>query len=218
MDGTMDISIIIAIAIFVVIACVNIVSRILLKGKVKRLTEKASLLVLIVYVVILFGIAFLTTEVAPAYNTPEEAFHVGQNESGELLYKIQGDDIAVFVVGDQGVTLPFVSVKKEGKWCVMGTAEGFGDGVSNGIEFTVAFSNQCDEAVVYVDPRNNVIESLSDSCDSQFQTQRVKLSNGTYYNQYYAILPKLDENYTLEINGDKQKPHYLPSMSPKFGQ
>ena len=82
---------------------------------------------------------------------------------------------------------------------------------SNGLQCTVCYSEDCQEAIIVVSPLKSTEKQsqssiIVDSQNSTFSERKIQRTDGTYYYQYETILASIDENYWIEINGEKIKP------------
>lgn len=81
---------------------------------------------------------------------------------------------------------------------------------SNGLQCTVCYSEDCQEAIVVVSPleltEKQSQSRIVDSQNSTFSARKIQKTAETYYYQYEIILTSIDKNYWIEINGEKVRP------------
>lgn len=176
--------------------------------------ELAIIIVCFVLVVTMFHVMDTSSE---WFHTPEEAWKTTESynkEDFEPICKIQGSNICVFVERNRedgfGIDT-YISIKQENKWRQMSGRDKTVEKYSDGLQCTVCYSEDCQEAVVVVSPleskeKQSQSSVIVDSQNSTFSERKIQKSDGTYYYQYETILASMDKNYWIEINGEKIKP------------
>ena len=177
--------------------------------------ELAIIIVCFVLVVTMFHIMGASSE---WFNTPEEAWKTIEfynQEDFEPVCKIQGTNICVFVGRSKadgfGIDT-YISVKQDNnKWRQMSGKDKTVEKYSNGLQCTVCYSEDCQEAIVVVSPltltkAQSQPSVIVDSQNSTFSERKIQRTDDTYYYQYETVLTSIDKNYWIEINGEKVKP------------
>lgn len=181
----------------------------------KRNAYKLAIIIAcFVLVVTMFHIMDASSE---WFNTPEEAWKTTTSynkEDYEPICKIEGSNICVFVERNKedgfGIDT-YISIKQDNKWRQMSGKDKIIEKYSNGLQCTVCYSEDCQEAIVVVSPLESTEKQsqssiIVDSQNSTFSERKIQRTDGTYYYQYETILASIDENYWIEINGEKIKP------------
>lgn len=176
--------------------------------------ELAIIIVCFVLVATIFRIMDASSE---WFHTPEEAWKTIESynkEDFEPICKIQGRKICVFVERSKedgfGIDT-YISIKQNNKWRQMSGRDKTVEKYSDGLQCTVCYSEDCQEAVVVVSPleskeKQSQSSVIVDSQNSTFSERKIQKSDDTYYYQYETILASMDNNYWIEINGEKIKP------------
>lgn len=144
------------------------------------------------------------------YNTPEEALQATYSkEESEVVCKIQGETICTFIeqnednsqaVGD------FSTVQLNGKWCDLESKLNVRVGACNDVAYKAISSKKSSETVILVNLtglKTDTQLQIRDSYGSTFNEEKISLKNGTCYYLYGAILPCIDVNYYIEVNGER---------------
>lgn len=195
-------------AAFCIVGIIQCIRK-LEKGKRKRWVCSMGV-GLIVCIFAVSGSVYLTT-IRGEYNTPEEALHATYwKEKPEVIYKIQGETICTFIeqneydaVGD------FSTVQLGGKWCELESKLNSHMGSCNDVAYKVISPKKSSETVILVNWSGLKMDTrlqIRDLYDSTFNEKRVDLQDGTFYYLYDAILPCIDMDYYIEINGKRVKP------------
>lgn len=175
----------------------------------------AIIIVCLLLVVTMFHIMNASSE---WFNTPEEAWKAVESynkEDYEPICKIEGSNICVFVERNKedgfGIDT-YISIKQDNKWRQMSGKDKIIEKYSNGLQCTVCYSEDCQEAIVVVSPLESTEKQsqssiIADSQNSTFSERKIQRTDGTYYYQYETILASIDNNYWIEINGEKIKPY-----------
>lgn len=186
------------------------------RGKISKrnVYELAIIIVCFVLVVTMFHVMDTSSE---WFHTPEEAWKTIESynkEDFEPICKIQGNNICVFVERNKedgfGIDT-YISIKQENKWRQMSGRDKTVEKYSDGLQCTVCYSEDCQEAIVVVSPLESKEKQFQssvivDSQNSTFSARKIQKSDDTYYYQYETILASMDKNYWIEINGEKIKP------------
>lgn len=184
------------------------------KTRKRNVYELAIIIVCFVLVVTMFHIMDASSE---WFNTPEEAWETTESynkEDFEPICKIQGRKICVFVERNKedgfGIDT-YISIKQENKWRQMSGRDKTVEKYCHGLQCTVCYSEDCQEAVVVVSPleskeKQSQSSVIIDSQNSTFSERKIQKSDDTYYYQYETILASMDNNYWIEIDGEKVKP------------
>ena len=195
-------------AVFCIVRIIHYIRK-LEKGKRKRQVCVMGV-GLIVCIVAVSGSLYLTT-IRGEYNTPEEALNATYwKEKSEVIYKIQGETICTFIeqneydaVGD------FSTVQLGGKWCELESKLNSHMGSCNDVAYKVISPKKSSETVILVNWSGLKMDTrlqIRDSYDSTFNEKRVDFHDGTSYYLYDTILPCVDIDYYIEIDGEKVKP------------
>ncbi len=195
-------------AVFCIIRIIQCIRK-LEQGKRKRQVCVMGV-GLIVCIVAVSGSLYLTT-IRGEYNTPEEALNATYSkEESEVICKIQGETICTFIeqneydaVGD------FSTVQLGGKWCELESKLNSHMGSCNDVVYKVISPKKSSETVILVNGSGVKMDTrlqIRDSYDSKFNERKVDFQNGTFYYLYDTILPYIDTDYYIEINGEKTKP------------
>ena len=102
----------------------------------------------------------------------------------------------------------YTTVKINEKWRAMNRRDKDLYGQCNGVDYVIAYSEDCEEAAIFVNWPGTANEKLTilDSQNSVFTQRRIENSDGTSYDQYETMLASIDKNYWIKINGEKVKP------------
>ena len=183
--------------------------------KKKNVHELAIIIACLLLVVTMFHIMNASSE---WFNTPEEAWKTIESynqKDFEPICKIEGSNICVFVERSKedgfGIDT-YISIKQDNKWRQMSGKDKIIEKYSNGLQCTVCYSEDCQEAIVVVSPLESTEKQsqssiIVDSQNSTFSERKIQRTDGTYYYQYETILASIDNNYWIEINGEKIKPY-----------
>lgn len=195
-------------AVFCIVRIIQCIRK-LEKGKRKRQVCVIGV-GLIVCIVAVSSLLYLTT-IRGEYNTPEEALNATYwKEKPEVICKIQGETICTFIeqneydaVGD------FSTVQLGGKWCELESKLNSHMGSCNDVTYKVISPKKSSETVILANWTGLKIDTrlqIRDSYDSKFNEEKICLKDGTFYYLYDTILPCIDTDYYIEINGKRVKP------------
>lgn len=195
----------------IALVCVGIV---VYGFRMKSTARRSKILKIGIGMLCLSGIALVCIHFLGAnakFNTPEDAWKSSYTESISPVQKIvakeQGEDLCTFMVLDEenGGCAPYTTVKIDDKWRAMNGRDKLWYGQCNGVDYVIAYSKDCEEAAIFVNWHGRTDKKLNvfDSQDSAFTEQKIENSDGTSYYQYETILASIDENYWIEINGEK---------------
>lgn len=185
------------------------------KTRKRNVHELAIIIACFVLVVTMFHIMNASSK---WFNTPEEAWKAVESynkEDYEPICKIEGSNICVFVERNKedgfGIDT-YISIKQDNKWRQMSGKDKTVEKYSNGLQCTVCYSEDCQGAIVVVSPLESAKKQfqssvIADSQNSTFSERKIQRTDGTYYYQYETILASIDNNYWIEIDGEKIKPY-----------
>lgn len=129
------------------------------------------------------------------FNTPEEAWKTTTSynkEDCEPICKIERSNICVFVErnNEDGFGIDtYISIKQDNKWRQMSGKDKTVEKYSNGLQCTVCYSEDCQEAIVVVSPLESAEKQfqssvIADSQNSTFSERKIQRTDDTYYYQY----------------------------------
>lgn len=196
--------------------CIGMIAKCFSGTKKTRKRTIRGLVIIIVYLVLIVNMFHMMENSSEWFNTPEEAWKTIESynkEDSEPICKIEGSNICVFVERSKedgfGIDT-YISIKQDNKWRQMSGKDKIIEKYSNGLQCTVCYSEDCQEAIVVVSPlvltEKQSQSTIVDSQNSTFSARKIQKTADTYYYQYETILPSMDKNYWIEINGEKVKP------------
>lgn len=196
--------------------CIGMISKCFSGTKKTRKRTIRGLVIIIVYLVLIVNMFHMMENSSEWFNTPEEARKTIESynkEDFEPICKIEGSNICVFVERSKedgfGIDT-YISIKQDNKWRQMSGKDKIIEKYSNGLQCTVCYSEDCQEAIVVVSPleltEKQSQSRIVDSQNSTFSARKIQKTAETYYYQYEIILTSIDKNYWIEINGEKVRP------------
>lgn len=196
--------------------CIGMISKCFSGTKKTRKRTTCGLVIIIVYLILIVNMFHMMENSSEWFDTPEEAWKTIESynkEDFEPICKIEGSNICVFVERSKedgfGIDT-YISIKQDNKWRQMSGKDKIIEKYSNGLQCTVCYSEDCQEAIVVVSPLESTGKQsqsrIIDSQNSTFSESKIQKTVDTYYYQYETILPSMDKNYWIEINGEKVRP------------
>ena len=196
--------------------CIEIIIKYFFKKERTSKRNVYGLAIIIVCLVLIAKMFHSMENSSEWFDTPEEAWKTVESyneEAFEPICKIEGSNICVFIERSKedgfGIDT-YISIKQDNKWRQMSGKDKIIEKYSNGLQCTVCYSEDCQEAIVVVSPleltEKQSQSSIVDSQNSTFSARKIQKTADTYYYQYETILTSIDKNYWIEINGEKIEP------------